>query len=144
MTFRNWEIIADRAYTTEVYRGIEGGIADGCECSGCQNFIHNRESIFPQEVKTLFAALGIDYTKESDNMYCQKKDGLHLYVVLYHFKGEIKNIQNENTFISLNEYLDINFGPPNGEIFFPSRENLSQVEFYIKMPWTRAKELETE
>ncbi|AWA31100.1 hypothetical protein HYN48_13940 [Flavobacterium magnum] len=145
MKFRNWEIIADKKYNDEIYSNLKGGIADGCQCNDCRNFVKNRQDIFPQEIKTLLAELGIDYTKEADNIHLQKlKNGLHSYLALFHFRGEITKLEDETGLLPLNDNLIINFGLPDGQILFPNVERLVQIEFYIEMPWTIEKELESD
>ena len=143
--FRDWELLVDREATQQVYDKIDGGLADGCECNACKNYINFREQIFPDEIKVLFAKTGIDYNKECENMhYGRSTNGLHSYHFWFHFKGKIINQKIEEASIknSKNNNLRISFGNFQYPTFFENIENLIQVEFYTEIPWTIEKELE--
>jgi hypothetical protein len=143
--FGEWELSADAEATRKTYQNIDGGIADGCPCNECKNFVNQRESLFPKEIKILFAELGIDYRKECENMHYQKlSNGLHQHHFWFHFKGKINTAADETapTTLSKNSSLTINFGPIQQPSFFEDMENLVQLEFFAEIPWTIAKELE--
>jgi hypothetical protein len=143
--FGEWELSADAEATRQTYQNIDGGIADGCPCNECRNFVNYRESLFPAAIMDLFKELGIDYRKECENMHYQKlSNGLHQHHFWFHFKGKINFAAAESalTTTSANSTLAIDFGPIQQPTFFEDIENLIQVEFYAEIPWTIEKELE--
>ena len=51
--------------TIELYRStITVPGADSCDCLYCRNFAEQRQTIYPEELKTLLDRLGADPTKE--------------------------------------------------------------------------------
>ena len=143
--FRDWELLVDREATQQVYDKIDGGIADGCECNACKNYINDRENILPEEIKFLFKELGIDPSKECENCHSAvRKNGLHhYYSTWYHFKGQFKNINSsELDSTKINDNFFIGFKYDATLTFFEDIGNLVQVEINIEIPWTIEKELE--
>ena len=145
--FKGWSLWVDPKATAKDYQSFDGGIADGCLCNDCRNFVAIRDHIFPEEIKMLFTALGIDYTKECENMHYQKLDNeLHYYHFWYHFKGKIIHPANEELTVlhSAPNALSIGFGAIQYPTFFKDTEHLLQVEFHAAIPWIIDKALETE
>jgi hypothetical protein len=150
--FKDWELIVDRNLTEQTYKNASGGSAEGCVCNYCKNYLENREKAFPELIKNLFSELGIDYTKDSEVCHYQKhEDGLHHYSGWFHFKGSFvgKNcyipLPNGGFTIDLttvNETFSIGFSKNSGLAFFEKKENLVQVEFEAKIPWTIDKSFE--
>ena len=60
-----WRVTYDYKATSDLYSGVEGGEADRCDCAYCQRFRNLREEVYPQNVRTVFERMGIDYQKES-------------------------------------------------------------------------------
>lgn len=152
--FKDWELIVDRELTKLTYDKVAVGGTERCGCNDCQNFANNRETIFPEEIKNLFNNLGIDYKKESEIChYCRQDDGLHYYGGWFHFKGQFKGKDctvptgsNSFTFdlTPINDKFSIGFRYDSALTFFDDKENLVQIEFDTKTPWTIEKELESE
>ncbi len=152
--FRDWELIVEKKLTTDAYSKVAYGRPENCGCNECKNFIHNRKSIYPEEVKQLFLDLGIDYKKETELLhYCRMEDGMHYYGGWFHFLGKFvgKNckIVTKNKPASLElspitEVFNIGFHYANDLTFFKGKEILVQVEFNVKTPWSINKKLEGE
>ena len=152
--FRDWELIVDRELTKLTYENVAIGSPDSCNCNDCKNFANNRETIYPDEIKELFYRLGIDYKKESEIChYCRQDDGLHFYGGWFHFKGQFKGKDcaiptNPNCYTfdltPINDRFSIGFHYNSALSFFENKENLVQIEFDTKTPWTIEKELESE
>ena len=85
-TFGNYEIDADIKKTAELYESAPF-ITEGCSCGGCCNF-EKAVTLFPQEVKAFFCALGIDMRKAAEvylldggekNTFAQYGGFCHMY-----------------------------------------------------------------
>jgi len=152
--FREWELIVDKELTELTYDSISIGGPESCGCIDCKNFVNNREIIYPDEIKKLLNDLGIDYQKECEIChYCKQDDGFHLYGGWFHFKGAFKGkdctnltVTNGYTFdlTPINDKFSIGFRYDSALSFFDDIENLVQIEFEAKTPWTIEKELESE
>lgn len=151
--YREWELVVDKALTKQAYDTVIMGSSEGCTCAACKNFIDNRNRLYPDEIKQLFHNLGIDYKKESEiTHYCRLENGLHYYGGWFHFKGRFIGkactvpAGSGHTFVfsAINEHFGIGFCEANHLSFFDDRENLVQVEFDVKIPWTIDKTLEPE
>ncbi|WPO78956.1 hypothetical protein [Flavobacterium sp. KACC 22761] len=152
--FKNWKFDVDKSLTIKNYSNVIKGGAELCLCNDCRNYIQNRENVFPEEVKTLFLNLGIDYKKEVEILSYQiLQNGLHHIAGWFHFKGKIidgkdfrRNIGNESFQIELVDVCDnfsIGFCEQNSLTFFEDKEGLIQVEFEAYIPWSIDKSLET-
>lgn len=152
LTFREWQLEADKVETRRAYTSVAKGNADTCDCSMCKNFVEYREHIFPDEVKWLFSKLGIDYSKDSEASYFFKdKEGLHHYGGWFHFKGSFTGKscaipQNGGGYnmelVPINENFSIGFWNNSALNFFDDGEGLVQVEFWAIAPWVIEKDLE--
>ena len=152
--YRNWELSVDRETTQMAYYKVSNGSAENCNCNDCKNFANYRESVYPDEIKQLFSDLGIDYKKESEVSHFERLDsGLHFYSGWFHFKGQFIGkdstvaIQPDSFMKNLFELTDkfsLGFRVDNALTFFEDIENLVQIEFEAKIPWTIEKELENE
>ncbi len=152
--FKEWELVVDRQQTILTYDKVAIGGPESCGCNDCKNFINNRETIYPDEVKKLFINLGVDYKKECEVChYCQQDDGLHYYGGWFHFKGKFKGKDctvptgsGGFTFdlTPINDTFSMGFRYDNALTFFSNKENLVQIEFDAKTPWKTEKELENE
>lgn len=144
ITFRDWQFSADVAHTVAIYAAAPMGSADACTCSMCKNYIASRAVVFPEEIKQLFVALGIDRNKESEiSHYCRQADGLHHYGGWFHFKGIFTGPDcvapagetNSPVFAVITPNFSIGFRKESYITFFEDKENLVQVEFDVKIPW---------
>jgi len=152
--YREWELIVDRELTKQTYDKVEVGGVESCTCSDCKNFANNRENIYPEEIKNLLTELGIDYRKECEVWhYCKDELGRHCYSGWFHFKGCFKgkscSIQAGETSFTfdltpITDNFSIGFYYDSSLTFFEDKENLVQIEFDAKTPWTIEKELESE
>lgn len=152
--YRHWELTVDKELTEHTYNEMPFGSAEGCACNDCKNFINFKEYAYPDEVKDLFAKLGIDYHKESEVSHMTRlQNGLHYYSGWFHFKGSFKGkdctlpLPGGNGYTleltPITERFSIGFRTGNALTFFRDRENLVQVEFDAIIPWTIDKELES-
>src|SRR5687768_14482682 len=90
ITYRDWILECDVDATSRAYGRILFGGAEECGCSGCRNFIEQREFIFPTEVLSLFAQLGINYKGDAEIYHVARlESGSHLYGGWFHFVGNI-------------------------------------------------------
>ena len=150
--YRDWVLIVDTECTKETYKKVALRGSESCTCVDCKNFVNNLESIYPKEVKELFYRLGIDYRKDCETWkMCKEENGLHRYSGWFHFKGMFKGKSciektGENTsslnLTSITESFSIGFCYDNALTHFEEKENLVQVEFEVKVPWTIDKLLE--
>ena len=154
INFRSWELIADKQLTALTYDQVTIGGADSCICNECKNFANYRDNLYPDEIRQLFNDLGIDYKKESEIChYCRQDNGQHYYGGWFHYKGEFKgknctNWTTENSYTfdltPISETFNIGFRVCSDLTFFDDKDNLVQIEFEVKIPWTIDKELESE
>jgi hypothetical protein len=154
ITYRNWNIEVDKKLTQQEYSDIDKPSAESCGCENCLNYIENRSNIFPNEVKELFKELGADFNKEIEISHMARlENGLHYYSGWFHFIGNFKGkdcsipLPSGGSTIELTQ-LTNNFGIgfTNAKTLsvFKTDEDLVQIEFDCKIPWTIEKELEPE
>ncbi|MBW8359734.1 MAG: hypothetical protein K0M63_08055 [Weeksellaceae bacterium] len=95
--YRDWELFSDRETTEQTYSEFENSGAESCGCDYCKNYIAQRETVFPDDIKELFKKLGIDYMKEIEiSEFAKLENGLHYYNGWFHFKGD-KGLYNSIT-----------------------------------------------
>jgi len=86
-----WKVTYDYEATSSLYSTVEGGEADRCDCAYCQRFRNLREEVYPQNVRTVFERMGIDYKKESAvYQICEVQDRKHLYGGSFVFFGSVE------------------------------------------------------
>jgi hypothetical protein len=154
--YRNWEFEVDFLLTQKTYSKFVAGGADSCNCSDCKNYSTYKDNVFPEEIKILFSALGVDFRKEVE-IWAMKKlgNGLHEIGGWFHFKGKIisgidcrKPNETGNGFsvdlISISENFEIGFTTDNTLTFFDDKKGLVQIEFVAAIPWVIDKMIETE
>ncbi|MCM3618390.1 hypothetical protein M3936_12440 [Sutcliffiella horikoshii] len=137
----------DVVKTKEFYSGYHS-ITDDCACDYCANFVRASDC-FSEEVKELFASLGIDPRKEGElSHYEENADGTHFYSAFYHFVGRMMDVpllsdkdRSSLTFLELqgvhiafHEKLEL---VPEG---FPVPT--LQLEIQLNVPWMLEKESE--
>lgn len=151
--YKDWQFTADQAHTAATYAAAPMGSADACNCSMCKNYAASRDAVFPEEIKQLFGALGIDWKKESEiSHYCRQADGLHHYGGWFHFKGIFtgpgSDVSAGETFtqelIPITPHFSMGFRKGSALTFFKDREDLVQVEIDVKIPWVLADVAEAE
>ena len=52
--YRDWELYSDKDITEQTYKKFKHSGAESCGCDYCKNFIAQRETVFPDEIKELF------------------------------------------------------------------------------------------
>ena len=144
--FRDWELTVDKELTKQAYTKARNGGAETCSCDECKNFINYRDKVYPLEIKNLFNDLGIDFRKECEVEHAEKlNNGLHAYSGWFHFQGSFIGEtcskpaeEGKFTFVMtpITEYFSIGFRKESHLTFFPQKENLVQIEFDVKIPWT--------
>ena len=78
----------DRDRTAAVYRTLEHGFSEKCDCIFCKNFAAQRNLVYPDSFSALLDQLGIDPNKEGEAFeYGPLEDGCHLYGGWFHFVG---------------------------------------------------------
>ncbi len=90
ITYRGWVLDADVDATRAAYASEPTGDAEKCGCSYCVNFAAARDRVYPEEVRELFARLGVDFRKEGEAAQTHRSDdGLHHYMGWIHFIGSV-------------------------------------------------------
>jgi hypothetical protein len=137
----DWGIAYNANKTKQVYKKIELGSADSCNCDYCKNFSRNRNNLFPKFFLEILIELGIDPTKEIETYYIrQLSQNNHLYGGWFHFNGEILsskcNDSDKCSFKKLTKDLQIcltsTIELPNPEF---KKLHLVQLEFKTILPW---------
>lgn len=149
--FRDWEFEVESDLTRKTYTKAISGFSEGCDCNYCLNYYPQKDKIFPEEIKSLFEDLGIDYHKESECISSfsisefsnveEYLNGLHGYSGWFHFAGSIisgKDLDsNQNIFDTtlITDKFSIGFRQKRDLSFFESDVPLVQVEFAVEIPW---------
>ena len=138
--------------TEQTYKELEHSGAESCGCDYCKNFIEQREKVFPDEIRELFAKLGIDYKKEIDvSEFARLENGLHFYNGWFQFKGDFKGkdctvpLPNGGYITDMTKITDtfsIGFRYGSSLTPFKEIEGLVQIEFDCYLPWILANEPE--
>jgi len=128
------EIEYDRELTAAAYRDIPTAGPEECGCTGCRNFIAQRESAYPPQFLSLLEQLGIDAKKEGEVYESGPfPNGMHLYGGWFYFVGRV---------VTAGEYL-VETGPfkyfigrsfPRPPKVFAGQPVLT-VEFATELPW---------
>ena len=151
--YRDWEFEVDRELTRLTYESVSVSGADSCGCNYCKNYVACRDKVFSDEIKTLFADLGIDYKKEVEiTTFETLPDGLHIGG-WFHFKGRVITGKNYRVplpsgghivdLTEITEKFSIGFAEGNDLTHFADKSGLVQVEFMTYIPWVIDKSLET-
>lgn len=133
--YRDWIFDCAVEATLRAYKDILVGGAERCECSGCRNFVKQRDFIFPEELLNLFRQLGINYQRAAEIYHMARiESGLHLYGGWYHFIGHI--LKQPIGPAKLNEHFTVDF-LVRGSLAAKSFGNqpLVQVEITAEVPW---------
>ena len=141
ITYRNWTFDCDVEATRKAYDSISAGGVETCECSGCRNFLVQRELVWPEEILRLFDELGVSYKRDAEIYHTARlPSGLHLYGGWFHFVG---TIQNEPIGpVTLGRFT-IDF-LHNRDLAAKAFEHypLMQIEITVEIPWVLAEEPE--
>lgn len=157
--YRKWKLMVDREATLAAYQKYTSG-AERCNCLLCQNYIANRERVYPNEILMLFHELGIDFRKEftPEDFEVPKIRGLYTYYTSFQFKGRFINNAKRSSTSKMNRYstrytkVNDKFGiafsdkPWNDDksitLFDKEEKDLVQVNVCFKTPWTIGEEKE--
>ena len=141
ITYRDWTFDCEVEATREAYDAIPAGGVETCECSGCRNFLVQRESVWPEEILKLFDELGVSYKQAAEIYHTAKlPSGLHLYGGWFHFVGVI---QNESIGPTTLGRFTVDFLSERA-LATKAFENhpLVQIEITAEIPWVLAEEPE--
>src|SRR5262245_23897975 len=140
LKYREWLFECDPDATRIAYKQITRGGAEDCACAGCQNFLAQRENVFPDEVLQLFLRLGIDYRRDAEIYQSAKlESGSHGYGGWFHFIGKIQEQPLGPAQISKSLTIDFIPGRDLAAASF-DKEPLVQVEITAELPWIIAEE----
>ena len=90
ITYRDWIFDCNVEVTRKAYETILAGGAETCECTGCKNFLAQRDAVFPDEVLALFNELGINYKRDAEIYHIARlRPEVHQYGGWFHFVGNI-------------------------------------------------------
>ena len=150
--YRDWELYSDKDTTEQTYQEFEHSGAESCGCDYCKNFIAQRETVFPDEIKELFRELGVDYKKEIDvSEFARLEDGLHYYNGWFQFKGDFKGKDctiplqaggHTTDLTRITDRFSIGFRHDNSLTPFKVKDGLVQIEFDCHLPWVLENEPE--
>lgn len=154
IAFKDWLLEPNTSSTSKVYENVSLSGAESCNCNNCKNYIANRETVFPIEVKDLFLKLGIDYKKEVEITNWETlPNGLHFIGGWFNFKGKILSgklcdipLPSGGFTLELtkiNENFSIGFSNIITTTFFEDKKDLIQIEFETNIPWLIDKNLES-
>jgi len=154
ITFRDWTFTVDREATRSACASVVNGSAEDCKCNDCQNYVACRAMAFPDEIILLLDQLGVDYKKEIDIWrMCKDEDGKHRYSGFFQFKGSFEGKDcfvpttgrgGKMSMTAIDESFGIGFTVAEDFTYFKDKNNLVQVEYETKVPWTIDKKLEPE
>ncbi len=144
--FKDWELNVDFLNTQKLYTDMDSGAAELCNCTDCENFIDNRNNLYPTEVRALLNELGVDYSKEGDIWKICKENNLHRYSGCFFFVGNFKgensiqplsNSSSETILKTVTDNFSIGFcNCSYASINSKSTHNTIQIEFEARIPWT--------
>ena len=151
--FLDWEFLVDKESTLIGYEKVKEGGSSSCRCAMCENFNCYRTYVWPIPIKSLFADLGIDYTKDAEAAhYARLDNGLHQYGGWFHFVGKIieKAVTTltiekpiDHTLTDITDNFSIGFHKGSARTLFDENIlDLVQVEFVVNIPWVIEKEKE--
>ncbi len=128
------EIEFDREATAAAYRQVDSGDAKRCGCTGCRNFIAQRDRAFPEQFLKLLDQLGIDWRKEGEVYECgPDATGRHIYGGWFYFVGRM--VQAGERLLETAKfkyYIGTSFPtPPRAFAGHP----VLTVEFETTLPW---------
>lgn len=140
----NYEIEYDPKATSEAYQKIEMGTPELCLCSFCQNYLAQREGLFPPEFIKLTKQFGINILKETEVFHMKElHQGVHLYSGWYHLVGHIKGkLHENNTWDAINDKFSFRLMNKR-ELAYKVFANkpLVQLESRFVLKWVLNKEM---
>ena len=131
---QDWVLVCDVEETRCIYAEISEGGADECVCDYCKNYSRLRSRVFPEEMQSLLAQLGVDWRREAEVVhYNIEESELHFYGGWFHFIG---NIELQGTQIKFNERFSISFSEQYAPMFaqFKGKPTV-RIDFFAYLPW---------
>jgi len=126
----------DRAATLAAYKEVPSGGSEQCGCSGCRNFLVQREAIYPQSFRAVLERLGIDPRKEGEAYEIGPSgDGHRLYGGWFYFVGELAEAGEKMTDLlsGFQCYFRASTALPAADACFGNR--VAAIEFVAKADW---------
>ncbi len=156
--YKNWKLIVDREATIAAYQKMTSQ-PEGCTCTPCENYLDNREQIYPNEIKKLFNQLGIDYRKESEVFEGGRSgNGQYQYVGYFFFIGRFYRVRKRDKkhrakmsrlvkqMAAVTRTFGIDFskkpGSPMVTELFGDTNGFIEIEVAFQIPWTIGAEKE--
>lgn len=145
ITYRDWVFEVDRSKTESLYAEIKLASSEECGCGNCKYYRSIINSIYPEEIKSLFKKLGIDINKDFETTDFGGKEDGHIYDGYFYFSGRI--IQGKDCYVSLlhggwtsdllyiDEVFQIGFTGKISISFFENKEDLVQFQFMTIVAW---------
>lgn len=143
--YRNWILEVEKSQTEELYKGVSLSGTERCNCGQCKEFVTIKKYIYPQEIKELFAKLGIDINKEFELCDYGDEGNGHIYSWWFHFVGKIikgddcslplPNGGYTMNLLPINKFFKVGFTEIISMSFFESQKDLVQVELWAEIPW---------
>jgi hypothetical protein len=134
ITYRDWMFDCDVGATRKAYETISAGGVETCECSGCKNFLAQRDSAFPAEIMKLFDEMGVNYKRDAEIYHITRlQPRLHQYGGWFHFVG---NILKQPVGPANLDHFTVDFVSDNA-LAAKAFENqpLVQIEITAEIPW---------
>ena len=146
--FARWNLTLDAESTRRAFSQIDIGSSESCGCTPCLNFAAQRQSTFPEPVRSFMTSAGIPIDREAEIYHnCRLESGLHSYGGWFHFVGKLTS--GADAFVAIDETTgtfdlhDFGSGLQVGistktalvNTAFDSH-NVLQLEFAAEIPWT--------
>ncbi len=62
--FHDWHILVEQEKTRQLYTDCITSFVATTKCIECRNFVLSRNAVYPEDLVTLFAQLGVDPHRE--------------------------------------------------------------------------------
>jgi hypothetical protein len=137
--FGGYAVEYDRSATVAAYARVSRAGADICTRDSCDNFAHQRATVYPEQFAAILRLLGIDPLKEREAYECGKDGtGLYLYGGWLHFVGTVVRVGDEIDLDGFKYWFDRPGNVPKPDDAF-SGGPVSAIEFLTHLPWVSDK-----
>lgn len=143
--FKDWILMVDKEATANAYSAVALGGSQTCICDDCKKYSKNVETIIPDNIKHLFAELGIDHQKDAEVTHILLDNGDNICSGWFHFIGNFEGpscampASDTGYTLQLTEVannFNIGFHYSDWLTLFKTNNPLVQVEFSTQIPWT--------